>query len=196
MPINYQLGKIYKLECNITGLIYIGSTCEKTLARRLTNHVRNFKKHLNGKYGFVTSFKILENEDYVITLLEKYPCDSKDELLARERYWTNEIDCVNKCKPGLLNELGIVEYNKQYYEDNKPTILLKQKKYRQDNKEHINLQQKQKHVCECGGCYTTCHKLQHLNTKKHQEYIENKKWYIMSKGFDLIKKLDNYFNQL
>ena len=33
--VNYQLGKIYKIVDNTNGNIYIGSTCEPTLARRL-----------------------------------------------------------------------------------------------------------------------------------------------------------------
>ena len=35
MVVNYQLGKIYKIVDNTNGNIYIGSTCETTLARRL-----------------------------------------------------------------------------------------------------------------------------------------------------------------
>jgi hypothetical protein len=27
--VNYKLGKIYRLECNVTGLVYVGSTCEQ-----------------------------------------------------------------------------------------------------------------------------------------------------------------------
>ena len=41
--IDYSKGKIYKIVCNNTGLIYIGSTCEPTLARRLAKHVGNYK---------------------------------------------------------------------------------------------------------------------------------------------------------
>ena len=40
---DYQLGKIYRIVCNTTGLTYYGSTCEPTLARRLSGHVVNYK---------------------------------------------------------------------------------------------------------------------------------------------------------
>ena len=93
--VNYKLGKIYRLECNETGLIYVGSTAEPTLAKRLTKHVGNYKHYLKGKARFCSSFNILANKNYVIILIEKYPCSSRDELVARERYYTNEIDCVN-----------------------------------------------------------------------------------------------------
>ena len=37
----------------------------------------------------------MENKDYVTILIEDFPCNSKDQLFARERYYTNEIECVN-----------------------------------------------------------------------------------------------------
>jgi hypothetical protein len=154
MPINYKLGKIYKIECNVTGLIYVGSTCEPILARRLSNHVGYYQCYLNGTKKYLcSSYKILENGNYDITLLEKYPCESKDELHTRERYWTNQIECVNKNKAGIFNELGKQEYLKQYYVNNKEKL-----------QEKLN--------CECGGCYTYEHKTQHLKTKKHKNFIK------------------------
>jgi hypothetical protein len=38
MPINYQLGKVYKIVDNTNGQCYVGSTCEPILARRLASH--------------------------------------------------------------------------------------------------------------------------------------------------------------
>lgn len=61
--------------------IYIGSTCEPTLARRLTKHVGSYKCYLEGTYPYTTSFDIIKNNNYDIILLEK--CEnitSKDEL--------------------------------------------------------------------------------------------------------------------
>ena len=109
--VNYKLGKIYAIECNVTGQKYIGSTCEPTLAKRLTKHVGNYRCYLKGTYHYVSSFKIFENGNYCIVLLEKYPCDTKDELLARERHWCNELECINqrKCQ-GMYNLLGEKEY--------------------------------------------------------------------------------------
>ena len=50
--VNYELGKIYIIESNVSGDVYIGSTCEPTLARRLAGHVIDYKRFLNGKYLF------------------------------------------------------------------------------------------------------------------------------------------------
>ena len=73
MP-DYSKGKIYKIECYTTGLIYIGSTCEPTIAKRLAKHNSNFTrwKKDNTKENYMTSFKVLENNNYDICLIETY----------------------------------------------------------------------------------------------------------------------------
>jgi hypothetical protein len=80
----YQNGKIYNIVCNITGKVYIGSTCKKLLSQRLAGHVSDFKGWKDGKRHNITSFQILEGGDYYIELLELVPCNSKDELLIKE----------------------------------------------------------------------------------------------------------------
>jgi len=183
---NYQLGKIYKIVCNVTGLVYIGSTCEPTLSRRLAGHVGSYKRYQKGKKNYISSFKIIENSSYEIVLVESFPCKTKDELHARERYWTKHIDCVNKIKnQGLLIELGQKEYDKQYhkankdahkeyhqlyYKDNKGTMKKSHNLYYEANKSGIREYQNQKHKCDCGGSYTTVHKAQHLRSQIHQDY--------------------------
>ena len=200
--VNYQQAKIYKIESNISGKIYIGSTCKKTLAERMSQHRSDYKRYLNGNYHYISSFDIIKDGDYDIILIESFPCDSKDQLYSRERYWTNELDCVNKCRnQGLFNELGEKEYRKEYYEINKIQILEHNKEYREINKDKINEKNKEyyeqninkilkyqeeyrdknkekineKHQCECGGCYTYCHKAEHTKTNKHQNYLKNSK---------------------
>ncbi len=98
--VNYQNGKIYKIECNQTGKIYVGSTTKKTLAMRLAHHKCIYKKYLEcNDNQYVSSFKVLENNNYNIILLESCPCKNRDELLARERYYIESIDCINMNKP-------------------------------------------------------------------------------------------------
>ena len=168
--VNYKLGKIYRIECNVTGLEYVGSTCEPTLAKRLTKHVGQYRSYLKGTYNYVSSFKLLENNDYDIILIEKYPCNDKDELYSRECYFSNQIDCVNIRKnQGLINRLGgRKEYDKIYRELNKDKILEKKKEYKNINKEIIRAQ----YQCVCGGRYTHDQKSRHFKTKKHIKYTE------------------------
>ena len=198
--VNYKLGKIYRIKCNVTGLEYVGSTCEPTLAKRLTKHVGAYRCYLKGKHNYVSSFKILENNDYDIILIEKYPCNDIDELHSRECYFTNQIDCVNIHKnQGVVNRSGgIKEYKKEYRESNKDKILEKNKEYYNDNKDKIlkikkeyrinnkdktaeynkeyydNNQDKFKTTCECicGGKYTHQNKSKHFKTMKHIKYID------------------------
>jgi hypothetical protein len=131
MPKDYSKGKIYKIVCNITNKIYIGSTCEPTLARRLAKHVSNFKDWKNKKGSYITSFQILEGEDYYIELLEICPCTINEELLARERFYIKSIECVNKIKNLNLTEEDKKERNKIYKENNKDK--LKESKKISDN---------------------------------------------------------------
>jgi hypothetical protein len=151
MPVNYELSKIYKLE-SPSGLIYIGSTCEITLARRLASHKRNYKCYLSGKVKFITSFKLFEEDaDNVnILLVESFPCNSNDELHAREGHWIKQYDCVNKRIEGRTkkqycedNKQQILQQMKQYYENNKETISQNLKQYYEDNKEQILQRKKQ-----------------------------------------------------
>jgi predicted GIY-YIG superfamily endonuclease len=87
MVVSYSNAKIYKLVDNTNGNMYIGSTTQSTLAKRLTGHVSNYKAYKKGKKRFITSYKILENGEYSMVLLEKVDdCTCKDELKARERY--------------------------------------------------------------------------------------------------------------
>ena len=171
MP-DYQLGKIYKIVDNTNNNVYIGSTC-KTLKLRLSGHVSNYKRYLKGKYSNTTSFDIIKNNDYEILLVESFPCDYKDELLARERYWTNKIDCINKNKPGLLNELGEVEYKKQYYVEHQEQINEWHKQYKAKNQDHLKQYYTTKCHCKCGGMYTLSNKSRHLKASKHIEYVKS-----------------------
>jgi predicted GIY-YIG superfamily endonuclease len=52
---DYSKGKIYKIVCNKTGLVYIGSTC-RSLEQRLKEHVYDSKRYLDKKCNkFISS---------------------------------------------------------------------------------------------------------------------------------------------
>jgi len=140
----YKNGKIYKIVDNTNENVYIGSTCEPTLARRLANHRRDYKEYLKGGSNHTTSIKILENNDYSIVLLEEFPCETKDQLLARERFYIENNKCINKKIPNRTqkeyyeqNKDNIKEYYQEYYEQNKETIKKQTKEYRELNKDKI-----------------------------------------------------------
>lgn len=125
----YQRGKIYQIVSNVTNDVYYGSTCEPTLARRLSQHRSDYEQHKKGNKHYVTSFKILETGDYDILLVESFPCDSKDELTAREGYYIRNNVCVNKCIPNRTR--------KEYRNDNIDRIRKEMAIYRENNKDKI-----------------------------------------------------------
>ncbi len=157
MP-DYSKGKIYKIVCNTTGLVYIGSTCEPTLARRLAGHRGKYNAFLKEKeYQYEnSSFCVLKNNNYTIVLIEECSCLSKDILLARERYFIDTIDCVNKFIP--------TRTSKEYKVDNKDTISVKKKEYYDDNK---------KNALEYQTQYNT-ENYDYIKTKNLQFYHDNK----------------------
>ena len=103
----YQQGKIYKIVGN--GETYYGSTCQATLAKRLTNHRSAYKYYMasNDVKGYCSSFKCFEkdNDNYEIILVEDYPCENKDQLRMRERHHIDKDNtCVNIKKPIITEE--------------------------------------------------------------------------------------------
>ena len=191
----YQRGKIYKIVDNTNGNQYIGSTCEKTLAHRLAKHVVGCYKNWSngGKTNYISSFDIIANIDYDIILIEEFPCQTKDELLARERHYEENLICVNKNRPIISNDER-KEYDRQH-----------SAKYYQYHKEHINA----KNNCIiCSGKYSTQHKVQHLKTQQHQnaiklngilsnhEKIINKLEQIIFEANEFIKLSENFIKRL
>jgi len=85
----YSNGKIYIISSS-AGNPYIGST---TLPLEI-------RKQLHLQNGHLCSVKIhLGQNDFKMELLENYACNSNEELIKRERYWTEQIECCNKRRP-------------------------------------------------------------------------------------------------
>jgi len=167
--VNYQNAKIYKIVCNITEECYIGSTCQPTLAMRLTKHVGDYKKWKLGKSNKRPSFDIIDRNDYKIYLIESYPCNSKDELISREgeiiRQYKKESESVNYKGPGRTKE--------QWTEDNKERLRLQRKDYKLKNKEQIKIKKAEIFNCVCGSSLCKDNKAKHERTKKHQHYLKS-----------------------
>ena len=152
--VNYNNGKIYKIVCNITGEIYIGSTCEPTLARRLAKHRDDYNRWKRGKKrGNVKSFQIIERDDYSIVLIEDVNCETKEQLLRRERFHIESNTCINKFIPlrtkaewYLDNKEHIAEQKKQYNLKNKEQKKQYHKEYYLKNKEQQKQYQKENYL--------------------------------------------------
>ena len=69
MP-NYQEGKIYKIVSYESDNWYIGSTTNKYLCNRFGEHKKAYRKWIDGRRGYMTSFELLKYDDCKIILLE------------------------------------------------------------------------------------------------------------------------------
>jgi len=163
-------GKVYKLVGN--GKIYIGSTTQM-LCKRKTGHVSDYKRG-----NHCTSYEIITDPNHYIELIENVPCNSKEELFIRERYWIENTECVNKSIPYKtkeetkewnveyykVNKDKIIETAKQFYEDNKDKIIEQRKQYQEANKDKIR---------EAKKLYREANK-DKINERRRQLYHEKK----------------------
>ena len=173
----YQKGKIYKLTCSENDLVYYGSTINK-LKLRLQKHKSDYKSYLKGKSAYITSFEIMKYASTKIELVEEISCDTKKELLARERHYIENNTCVNKVIPGRtykeykkdnreeINKKNN-EYMKEYMKKNKKEKREYDIKYQQKNKQKIRERKKEKLQCDCGREITKQHIPRHKKTNIH-----------------------------
>jgi hypothetical protein len=171
----YQQGKIYKIISPHTDKIYIGSTCKKYLSQRLTAHTSSYKEKLkNNTRDKIMSYELLALGDVEIILLETYPCNSKDELVARERHWMdqNRDIIINKVIPfrTRIEHYRETDTVQKWREENKEKVLeanrKSQLKYRAERYASYN----KKFNCVCGGNYTHGAITKHNKTDKHETY--------------------------
>lgn len=183
----YSRAKIYRIVGG-SGKTYYGSTCV-SLSRRLSKHKAVYKQWLEGKTHYISSFEILAEEEYDIVLVEEFPCDNKEQLHMRERYWIESNDCVNIVVPGRtdkeyyethkdkvakrqkqyrdLNKDKVAKRVKQYYETHKDKVAKPVKQYKKTHKDKIAAQLSQKIQCECGAIVCKGWIARHKHTQRH-----------------------------
>lgn len=186
-PRQYSNSKVYKIQPiggGKEGDIYIGSTTKKYLSQRMVQHksaytqwVKNICERrttvfdLFDKYGF---------DGCEIVLIQNVSCNSKDELLQREKYYIQNELCINRNIPTRTlvewrkdNYDKIKEYEKQYRENNVNLIKERIKSYRTKNQEKIKEMKRQPVNCECGCSFTFHHRSRHLKTKIHLAFVNS-----------------------
>lgn len=169
--VNYNNGKIYKIVCDITNKTYYGST-SNTLSKRMVQH-RSSKRCVSNE---MTNPKIY--------LVEDVPCDRKEQLLKRERFYIENNECINKRIPSKTDQEWRKEYyqtnkdkeltyGKKYKNDNKQSLIIKYKEYYQINKDKIKQEKNIKHTCECGCSINKGGLPRHKKTLKHIKYVNS-----------------------
>ena len=179
MPItDYSNSIIYVIMDKHTRECVVGSTAT-SLAKRMYRHRKNFKLYnkwiasgKKGKCGKCASFIILQRNQYINFELEKFPCNSKKELLAREGYYIDKYKqeigalCLNKKREGVNIADDPKAYKKQYRKDNADKVVKYNANRRQpytcpDCNKTMNLNSKTRHW-RC--CKAREARLQHTNT--------------------------------
>ncbi len=130
---NKKIGKIYMIKTNQDNKIYIGSTFEKNLSRRLGDHRCRYKLHTEGRgRNYMSSFEIVKFDDHFIELISEHNDIDRKELRRLEglEIKKNLHICVNKTVEGRTV--------KEYMEDNKELIKKREKEYRDNNRKKIN----------------------------------------------------------
>jgi len=144
-------GIIYAIKSKQTDNIYIGSTLN-TIKERMKNHRGDYNKYKLGTHRYMTSFKLLEYDDYYYEIIKELEVNDKKELHKKEgEYQLNTNNCINKLIAGrTTKEYLCIEENKEkrkqqrkiYEEINKEKRKQQRKIYEEINKEKIKQQRK------------------------------------------------------
>ena len=175
MP-NYQEGKIYKIYNTVNDGIYVGSTTLK-LCERLRDHRRRYRTQAYTHLLLYKAFAEYGVDNFYIELIEKCPCNDKDEAHKKEGWWIRELrPSLNKAPPGRTKQeyqeyykTYFSECNKTLYKNNKDIILETAKSRYQANKED----RLQKVQCECGCVIAKSSLWKHKESKKHNDTPKN-----------------------
>lgn len=170
---DYQNSKIYKIMSHAGDDIYIGSTTKQYLSQRMQKHKADYGNWQKGTRNKTTSFDIFDAYGYEncqIILIENYPCNSKDELNAREGHFISTLDCVNKIHLGRTRS--------EHYQANKESIKAKVKIYAEAHRETVlergRIRGKIHITCECGVSHRCDGKSKHLATQLHKNNMDLK----------------------
>ena len=89
---DYMNGKIYQLLNKVNDEVYVGSTLQP-LSKRFYSH-KTKSDHLNNKLSEL--IRTIGKDNCYIELIENYPCNTKEELLAREGHYIRERATLNQ----------------------------------------------------------------------------------------------------
>ncbi len=159
--VNYNDSKIYKIEAiagDGTDEVYVGSTTRPRLCQRFSQHMSAYRKWKIDPSGHtkMSSFRMFDKygiDGCQILLLELFPCGTKDELLAKEGSWIQQLNTVNRCIAGRTgaewradNRDSVLKYQAEYREANHDAALKYQAEWREANRDAINARQNKRYL--------------------------------------------------
>ena len=200
IAMDYSRTQFYKIVCKDLTIIeiYVGHSTNWT--KRKNKHKyscnnENSKEYNYPVYQFIRNNGGWDNWDMI--LIEDYSCENKLQATQRERYWIETLNATLNCNiPSRTyqeyyetNKDKILQQTKQYIQENKDQILQQRKQYREENvelisqrksiyyeknKERIIQKRNEKITCECGSSVIRANLGRHQQSKKHQDYMEQK----------------------
>ena len=177
-----EIYKIIHVDPDIN-LSYVGHTTN--FVQRGKNHKYNCVHY--GKYYTYANdnnvYGVIRNnggwKNFKMVFVEKWPCETKREALAREQYWIENLKpnmnthMAQRSKQQYLkdNKVHRDEYWKKYYKANKSKMIAYQqeygKEYRHNNIETIKEKTGRPFKCDCGATVRWDYKNAHCKTQIH-----------------------------
>ena len=174
MP-NYQQSKIYKIKCNLTGEQYFGSTAQKYLCYRKQTHLTQARRFEEGQIKHkCASYDIVKRGDWSMVLVEAYSCDNNDALRARERYYIENNECVNKNRPIISADEHKELKHKSYI---KNLDAIKEKTQTEEYKAKRNAHVKEIRATEEGKAKKAESDRKYRNSEHREELLQKKREY-------------------
>ena len=133
LTLDLRTGTIYKVQCQITGKVYIGSTI-RGIEKAMIAYKSMFKSYKRGPNHFNFSiFEVMTNYDYNVTILEEINELANDtdflvNLNKRQRYYIDKYDNAG-------NKVIPTRSEKEWREVNHDYLMQQQKEYREENRE-------------------------------------------------------------
>ena len=148
--VNYNQCYVYKISSKNENIpqCYIGSTTN--FRGRKAEHKKATANDKDKNYNTKKYQYIRENggwDNWTMIELEKYPCNDRRELEARERYWAEQYH------NNLLNIKKICITKEEIKEKEK------------ERKNHI--------ICECGLTASINHIARHRKSERHKKNVTN-----------------------
>ena len=60
----------------------------------MLGHLQKYNKYCLGQCGFNPVFRVIENDNYYIELIETFNCDSKEEVIKIQNEIIETMDCL------------------------------------------------------------------------------------------------------
>jgi len=173
----YARGKIYEVYTIEGNLRYYGSTIQP-LMKRMHQHRKD-----HDKKNQITSRSIFDYDDVDIRLIEEYPCENKEQLLSREKWYIINNECVNRKIPTRTKKEWTIDNKERcrqngirWRKENKERCSEYKRQYYKDKLKEIKLK---KVRCSCGDIVAQSSLKRHMNRKVHLNKL-NKQWSILN----------------